>query len=213
MEETTASDIRAVKRLLRAAMSGPVSASMRAGGLTYKLNFGVDQPRLLDIAEEIRETIATTSDSLTTLASALWKENIRECRILACILMPTEAFDEDLANVWLEQIRFAEEAQALAMYLLVRQPYASDLSFRLVATGRPLDRLTGWLLFGRLFSQGKSLTQRDADELLDHASSELRDTTADTQLRQTCLNALNHFASLGEAEAARADRIIDSLWQ
>lgn len=234
MEQDTASQIRDVKRLLRAAMSGPVSASMRAQGLGYKLNFGVDQPRLLTIADEVRETIlpavaatapgasasgsaatdVATTDvaAAATLAQALWKEDIRECRLLACMLMPTEACDEELADVWIEQARYAEEAQGLAMYLLVRLPFAADLAFRLVSRERVLDRLTGWLLFGRLFVQGRTLLQRDADELLDHVVTELHDTTSDLQLRQTVLNALNRFMGLGDAEAARGERILDEVW-
>lgn len=232
-----ADGIRYVKRLLRAAMSGPVSASMRAQGHSYKLNFGVDQPRLLTIADEIRnDVVASSLDSASAssdassseaaepetsasgisaaaLASALWKEDVRECRLLACMLMPTSDFPEDLAEVWVEQLRFAEEAQALAMHLLPRVPYASDLAFRLVSRERVLDRLTGWLLFGRLFAQGKSLSQRDADEVLDHLAAELADTTASMQLRQTALNALNRFCDLGEAEAARGERILGQLWQ
>lgn len=210
--EATAEGIRHVKRLLRAAMSGPVSASMRAQGLDYKLNFGVDQPRLLTIADEIRETVATTPADLTAIAAALWKENIRECRLLACMLMPTEALDEELADVWIEQLNYAEEAQGLAMHLLAREPYAADVAFRLVSRERPLDRLTGWLLFGRLFSQGKSLTQRDADELLDHLACELADTTADPQLRHTALNCLNRFITLGPAEEARGERLLSTIW-
>lgn len=243
MEQDTASQIRDVKRLLRAAMSGPVSASMRAQGLGYKLNFGVDQPRLITIADEVRETIlaaaapaiaaetaisetaapvpgasasgasaATNVEAAATLAQALWKEDIRECRLLACMLMPAEACDEELAEVWIEQLRYAEEAQGLAMHLLARLPFAADLAFRLVSRDRVLDRLTGWLLFGRLFAQGKSLSQRDADELLDHVVSELHDTTSDLQLRQTALNALNRYMALGDAEAARGERILDAVW-
>lgn len=202
-------EIREVKRLLRAAMSGPVSQSMREGGLGYRLNFGVDQPRLADIAEEIR---ALTAD-VAALAAALWKEDIRECRLLACMLMPTEAYSVEMASVWIEQLRYAEEAQALAMHLLPRMAEAADVAFRLVSGERPLERLTGWLLFGRLFSQGKSLTQRDADEFLDQLGAELHDTTSDIQLRQTALNALNRFATLGEAEEARSERLLDEVWQ
>lgn len=205
--------IRDVKRLLRAAMSGPVSASMRAQGLAYKLNFGVDQPRLLTIADEIRETIATDDETLTALALDLWKEDIRECRLLACMLMPAASFSEELCGVWLEQMRYAEEAQGLAMYLLQRMAYAADAAFRLVSSERVLDRLTGWLLFGRLFGQGKSLSQRDADEMLDHAAADITDESADMQLRQTALNALNRYAGLGEAEATRAERILSGIWQ
>lgn len=214
MEQDTASQIRDVKRLLRAAMSGPVSASMRAQGLGYKLNFGVDQPRLLTIADEVRETILPVGDieAAASLAQALWKEDIRECRLLACMLMPAEAFDEEMAEVWIEQVRYAEEAQGLAMYLLVRLPFASDAAFRLVSRERVLDRLTGWLLFGRLFAQGNTLHQRDADEMLDHVTTELHDTTSDLQLRQTVLNALNRYIALGDAEAARGERILDAVW-
>ena len=205
--------IRDVKRLLRAAMSGPVSASMRAQGLGYKLNFGVDQPRLLTIADEVRETIANDVENQTALALALWKEDIRECRLLACMLMPASHFTEELCDVWLEQMRYAEEAQGLAMYLLQRVDYAADAAFRLVSSERVLERLTGWLLFGRLFGQGKSLSQRDADEMLDHAAAEIGDAASDMQLRQTALNALNRYAGLGDAEAARAERILGSIWQ
>lgn len=208
-----AGGIRHVKRLLRAAMSGPVSASMRAQGHSYKLNFGVDQPRLVTIADEVRNDIAASHLRQNELAAALWKEDIRECRLLACMLMPVADFPEDLAEVWVEQLRFAEEAQALAMHLLQRVPFAADLAFRLVSRECVLDRLTGWLLFGRLFAQGKALTQRDADEMLDHLMVELTDATAPMQLRQTALNALNRFCDLGEAEAARGERILNQLWQ
>ena len=98
------------------------------------------------------------------------------------------------------------------MHLLSRQPYAADVAFRLVSQEQPLGRLTGWLLFGRLFSQGKSLTQRDADELLDHLGSELADTSADPQLRQTALNCLNRFITLGPAEEARGERLLNTIW-
>lgn len=208
-----ADGIRYVKRLLRAAMSGPVSASMRAQGHDYKLNFGVDQPRLISIADEISNELASKDLSLYKLAAALWKENIRECRLLACMLMPSDDFSEDLAEVWVEQLRFAEEAQALAMHLLQRVPYAADMAFRLVSRERVLDRLTGWLLFGRLFAQGKGLSQRDADEVLDHLAVELSDTAAPMQLRQAALNTLNRFCDLGEAEAAHGERLLSKLWQ
>ena len=65
--------LREVKRMLRGVMSGPVSASMREQGLAYKVNFGVDQPRL----REMRDEIVSLTDDAAALAQALWKENIR----------------------------------------------------------------------------------------------------------------------------------------
>lgn len=199
--------LREVKRMLRGVMSGPVSASMREQGLAYKVNFGVDQPRL----REMRDEIVSLTDDAAALAQALWKENIRECRILACMIMPRGAFEADLAQEWVSQLRYAEEAQALTMYLLADEDYAADLAFRLVAADEPMQRLVAWLIFGRVFSMGKSLRERDADEWLDHVAAELHDQTADMELRRTALNALNRYMDLGKAEEARGMRILNAL--
>ena len=199
--------LREVKRMLRGVMSGPVSASMREQGLAYKVNFGVDQPRL----REMRDEIVSLTDDAAALAQALWKENIRECRLLACMIMPQEAFAADLAEEWVSQLRYAEEAQALTMYLLADEDYAADLAFRLVAADDTMQRLVAWLIFGRVFSMGKSLRERDADEWLDHVAAELHDQTADMELRRTALNALNRYMDLGKAEEARGMRILNAL--
>lgn len=199
--------LREVKRMLRGVMSGPVSASMREQGLAYKVNFGVDQPRL----REMRDEIVSLTDDAAALAQALWKENIRECRILACMIMPRKAFAADLAEEWVSQLRYAEEAQALTMYLLADEDYAADLAFRLVAADDTMQRLVAWLIFGRVFSMGKSLRERDADEWLDHVAAELHDQTADMELRRTALNALNRYMDLGKAEEARGMRILNAL--
>ena len=199
--------LREVKRMLRGVMSGPVSASMREQGLAYKVNFGVEQPRL----REMRDEIVSLTDDAAALAQALWKENIRECRILACMIMPRKAFEADLAQEWVSQLRYAEEAQALTMYLLAEEDYAADLAFRLVAADDTMQRLVAWLIFGRVFSMGKSLRERDADEWLDHVAAELHDQTADMELRRTALNALNRYMDIGKAEEARGMRILNAL--
>ena len=199
--------LREVKRMLRGVMSGPVSASMRRQGLAYKVNFGVDQPRLIALAHEMEDFITDAH----ALALALWKEDIRECRLLACIIMPPETFAEDMAAEWILQLRYAEEAQALAMHLLSKLPYAADMAFRLIATETPLHRLLGWLVFGRLFAQHKAPAERDNDEILDHLSAELQDDQAPMELRRTALNTLNKYMELGKREEAYGMRMLNAL--
>ena len=199
--------LREVKRMLRGVMSGPVSASMRRQGLAYKVNFGVDQPRLIALAHEMEDFITDAH----ALALALWKEDIRECRLLACIIMPPETFAEDMAAEWILQLRYAEEAQALAMHLLSKLPYAADMTFRLIATETPLHRLLGWLVFGRLFAQHKAPAERDNDEILDHLSAELQDDQAPMELRRTALNTLNKYMELGKREEAYGMRMLNAL--
>lgn len=199
--------LREVKRMLRGVMSGPVSAAMRRQGAGYKINFGVDQPRLLEVAREMAQF---TTDA-QALAQALWKEDIRECRLLACMTMPHAEFPEDMAALWVDQLRYAEEAQALAHYLLAHLPYAADMAFRLLAAEQPLHRLVAWLTLGRLFAQRKAPSERDADELLDHLAAELHDAAAPLELRRTALNTLYKFMELGQREEAYGQRILDTL--
>ena len=199
--------LREVKRMLRGVMSGPVSASMRQQGLGYKINFGVDQPRLITLAREMDDFVTDAH----ALALALWKEDIRECRLLACIIMPPETFAEDMAAEWVLQLRYAEEAQALAMHLLSKVPYAADMAFRLIAAEIPLQRLLGWLVFGRLFAQHKAPAERDNDEILDHLTAELHDAASPLELRRTALNTLNKYMELGTREEAYGMRILQAL--
>ena len=63
-----------IKGQFRLFMNGVVSQSMREKGLDYKLNFGIELPRLKEIASRYEKN--------HEVAQALWKENIRECKIL-----------------------------------------------------------------------------------------------------------------------------------
>lgn len=195
--------IREIKKMLRATMNGVLSGSMRQQGLTYRVNFGVDQPRLIELSDEIPHT--------ASLAAKLWKEDIRELRLLAPMLMPRDEMDEELALLWIEQLHFAEEAQVLVMHLLCHLPFASDIAFRLVASEQPMSRLVAWLLLGRLFMAQHRPSQRDADELLDHLESELTAQGNDPELQRTALNTLYKFMDLGAAETARGERLLESL--
>ena len=62
--------LKDIKTQLRLSMNGAVSQSMREKGLVYKLNFGVEIPRIKMIAEGYEKN--------HDLAQALWKEDIRE---------------------------------------------------------------------------------------------------------------------------------------
>ena len=162
-DETITEQLRNIKRSLRGVMNGPVSASMREKGLTYKVNFGVELPRLQQMAAGLPHTYE--------LAAALWKEDIRECRLLAGMLMPVEAFGDDLAEVWVEQMRFPEEAAFTVLHLFSRLPYASAVAFEWVAREEEMFQLCGWLLLGRLMVQGMQPAPRDRHELIDQAQA------------------------------------------
>ena len=74
--------VKEIKQSFRQMMDGAVAASMRSKGVDYKLNWGATLPRLKEKAEEIGKNYE--------LAIALWKENVRECKILATMIMPAD---------------------------------------------------------------------------------------------------------------------------
>ena len=161
--EELADQLRFIKQSLRGMMNGVLSQSMREKGLTYKVNFGVEMSRLCEFAAELPHTSA--------LAAALWKEDIRECRLLAGLLQPIEAFPADLAEVWVEQMRFPEEAAFTVLHLFSRLPYAAPIAFERVARAAEMFQLCGWSLLGRLMAQGMQPAPRDRQELLDQAQA------------------------------------------
>lgn len=166
-------DVIHIKKELRAAMNGVVSAKMREAGMPYKLIFGVELPRLSEIAREF------TPDR--ELAQTLWNENIRECKILAAMLMPQDCMTSDLADIWVEEIPTAEIAQILTLHLFCRQEWAAGTAFRWIATSHPQRVLCGFLIMARLLAQGAQLNDFSRAELLDQAEAALSDADLHTR--------------------------------
>ena len=172
--------IQDIKKELRANMNGVASARMREAGLGYHVNFGIELPRLREIAREF-----TPSHEV---AQQLWHENVRESKILAGILMPVERFFPELADVWVEQIPNAEIAQMTVMNLFARLPYAAEKAFEWMASQRELTQLCGLLLITRLLMQGTELNERSQEELLDQAQSLL--DSPSLHVRKAAQNAM-----------------------
>lgn len=101
--------LKDIKTQLRLSMNGAVSQSMREKGLAYKLNFGVELPRIKSIAAAYEKDHA--------LAQALWKEDIRECKILAGLLQPVDTFYPEIADIWVDTMPNNEIAELTSMNL------------------------------------------------------------------------------------------------
>lgn len=182
--------IRDIKTQFRLAMNGVASTQMREQGLVYKLNFGIELPRIRSIASEIAPS--------HELAQALWKENIRESKILAGMLMPVDAFVPEIADIWVEQIPTQEIAELTVMNLFSRLPYASSAAFRWVADSREIFQVCGFLLLTRLCMKGCEFNERAANELVDQAVAALQDENQ--RVAQQAFILLRKFASQGKAQ-------------
>ena len=103
MNEETHQKLMTIKRSFRLLMNGPGSQSMRDKGLGYKLNWGVPFYELKKMAEEYGKDY--------DLAIELWKEDIRECKILATLIMPADKMLPEITDLWMEQVQSQEMAE------------------------------------------------------------------------------------------------------
>lgn len=159
MKET----IKDIKKEFRAAMNGIASARMREAGAPYRLIFGVELPRLQEIAREFTPN--------HELAQELWNENVRESKILATMLMPNERFYPEIAYIWVDEIPTAELAQIATMCLFSRLTYAPSLAFEWIASDKEMRQLCGYLIITHLLRQGAELNEHSLNELRDQMES------------------------------------------
>ena len=178
--------VRQIKAQLRLFMNGVLSQSLHEKGIKYRLIFGVELPRLKEIAAGYEQN--------HDLAQALWKEDIRECKILAAYLQPAESFDAELADFWMESIGNTELADYVCMALFRRLPYASQKAFQWMASENRMEAYTGFRLMSHLFTlYGAEMNERSRNEFLDQAQAALQGD--DPLIKQAAQSALERYSA------------------
>ena len=177
--------LKEIKSKLRLYMNGMISQSMRDKGMDYKLNFGIEYPRIKEIAAEYEPN--------HDLAQALWKEKIRECKIMAGLLQPVDSFYQDIAEIWIEDIHYPELAEYTVMNLFQHLPYASEVIFPWMADEREYFQVCGFLLTARLIMQGLQLDDRAEAEFFDQAFTGLESDSL--QVRKAAATALRKYGT------------------
>ena len=179
--------VKDIKQSFRQMMDGSIAASMRSKGVDYKLNWGATLPRLKDKAAEIGKNY--------DLAIALWKENVRECKILATMLMPADEVLPEVIDIWMEQTPTQEIAEQAAFNLYQYLPYAPEKAFAWMASSEPLYQLCGFHVLSRLFMNGQEPNERGIHEFIDQALAALQGDSI--PVRKAAMAAVQRFADLG----------------
>jgi hypothetical protein len=189
--------IKDIKQSLRQMMDGAVAQSMRDKGLNYHLNWGATLPRLKDRAEEIKSSLITNHSPFTVydLAIALWKENVRECKILATMLMPPEEMLPEVCDIWMEQVPSQEIAEQVAFNLWQHLPYAPEKAYQWIATDKEHYQLCGFHVLSRLFMNGQEPNERGINEFIDQALVALQGPFM--SVRKAAMQSIIRFAELG----------------
>ena len=145
--------IKEIKQSFRQMMDGSIAQSMRDKGVNYHLNWGATLPRLREKAAEIGKNY--------DLAIALWKEDVRECKILATMLMPPDEVLPEVIDIWMDQTTSQEIAEQAAFNLYQYLPFAPEKAYTWIASTQPLRQLCGYHILSRLFMNGQEPNERD----------------------------------------------------
>ena len=187
MNNQTAERIKQIKQSFRQMMDGAVAQSMRDKGVNYHLNWGATLPRLREMADEIGPDY--------DLAIALWKENVRECKILTTMLMPADKMLPEVVDIWMDQIPSLEIAEQLSFNLWQHLPYAPEKAYQWLASEREYDQYCGFHVLTRLFMNGQEPNERGINEYVDQLLSALQGPYP--SVRKAAMQSVVRFAELG----------------
>jgi 3-methyladenine DNA glycosylase AlkD len=179
--------VKEIKQSFRLMMDGMVAKSMRDKGLEYKLNWGATLPRLREKADEIGKNY--------DLAIALWKENVRECKVLATMIMPAEHMLPEVVDIWMEQTPNLEIAEQAAFNLYQYLPYAPAKAYTWMASEKELYQLCGFHIISRLFMNKQEPNERGINEFIDQALVALQGPSF--PVKKAAMSAIQRFAELG----------------
>ena len=180
--------VKDIKHSFFLRMNGETARSMREKGVQYHLNWGISLPDLKQMAS------AYTKDF--NLAIALWKEDIRECKIMALMLMPPEKMLPEIADIWIEQTHTQELAELSAFYLYQYLDYASVIAFEWIASNGEYKQICGYHILSRLFMKGNEPDERGIHELLDQIVVVMKEEYA--SVKRAAYTCLQRFAQLGD---------------
>ena len=179
--------VKEIKQSFRQMMDGSVAQSMRQKGVDYHLNWGATLPRLREKADNLGPNY--------DLAIALWKENVRECKILATMIMPPDEVLPEVIDIWMEQILNQEIAEQAAFNLFQYLPFAADRAYTWMASEKELYQLCGFHILTRLFMNGQEPNERGINEFVDQAIVSLEGESL--AIRKAAMACISRFAELG----------------
>lgn len=197
-EENIKEQAREIKRSFRLMMNGVASSSMREKGVNYNVNWGASLPMLKDKAKSIGCNYE--------LALELWKDNVRECKIIAIMIMPAEKMTPALADLWMEQTPTFEIAEMLAFYLFRHLDFAYDKAMLWITSDKELCQYCGYNILSRLYTSGVEPDEGDFEVFLANLSRVLCSSSA--SVKKAALLSSNYLSDISEDYEDRINHII-----
>ena len=193
-------DVKKIKRSFRLFMNGVASSSMRDKGLEYKINWGIPVTRLRDMAAQYAPSVA--------LAERLWESDVRECKILATMLMPAERFSEPMALSWLSACNNQEMVEMLVFNLVQNMPCVETFVVSLLCSDEHNAPLAALHLVSRLVARQNVafMTDEVVSSFAQLVIKALNGT--DAVLKHAALNSVTRYV---DRELKGADKVVELL--
>ena len=201
MRENIQEQVKEIKQSFRLLMDGQTAQYMREKGVEYKLNWGAAIPMLQEKAREIGKDY--------DLAIELWKADVRECKILATMVMPAEQMLPEIVDIWMEQTISQEIAEQAAFNLYQYLPFAAEKAFQWMASEKELYQLCGFHILTRLFMNKQEPNERGINEFIDQALAALQSPAI--SVRKAAMQCMIRFAELGLVYERMAKSALKSL--
>lgn len=193
-------DVKKIKRSFRLFMNGVASSSMRDKGLEYKINWGIPVTRLRDMAAQYAPSVA--------LAERLWESDVRECKILATMLMPAERFSEPMVLSWLSACNNQEMVEMLVFNLVQNMPCVETFVVSLLCSDEHNASLAALHLVSRLVARQNVAFMTD-EVVSSFAQLVIKALNGkDAVLKHAALNSVTRYV---DRELKGADKVVELL--
>ena len=187
------SKIQEIRQKLYLRRDGAASSSMREKGVEYKINFGVPILTLREIAK----VYAPDAE----LANELWKEDVRELKLLATLIQDVSSFTE--ADNWVNQINNIELAEQATMNLFCKIQNPILHAQKWVNSKKIYTQICGFILYSRLFRLEYQMNEEEDKNYFYAVFDALNSESL--LLRNKALNSLTH---LGQQSVLKSKNIL-----
>lgn len=136
----------------------------------------------------------------------LQQENIRECKILATLIMPAADFTASEAMEWAATLSTVEMAETAVFNLFQHMTEAEQFSLMLLANEDKLVRICAYNLVCRLLKRNNECTPQLYAALFKKAAIDLK--SADRQLLYPLVKCLDYVSSTDTEQAKEATQLL-----
>lgn len=130
-----------IKSQIMHRANGEVAENMRRAGIIYKVNYGVPIPELKEMSKPYKGDHG--------LALELFKEDVRECKILASLIADPEKLTGEQIDEWATEFTNPEIVEQVCSNLFWKSEYALSRSIEWCLSTDELMRKAGLLIIAR----------------------------------------------------------------